>query len=157
MKVSGETLKYDPFAHAEKLHIPIVYRDIPGHSGFWEATHGFIVLSFGMGSVLERCVLAHEIAHAELEHTTTTDDTEKAANELAATQLVNPWRYHFARAKSRNHANWARSCGVTLEIIDAFVWEFPEMAERFSLAHLAPEEEPAMHELPLLGCRPVYI
>jgi Zn-dependent peptidase ImmA (M78 family) len=139
MKVSGETLKYDPFAHAEKLHIPIVYRDIPGHSGFWEATHGFIVLSFGMGSVLERCVLAHEIAHAELEHTTTTNQTEKAANELAATQLVNPWRYHFARAKSRNHANWARSCGVTLEIIDAFVWEFPEMAERFSLAHLAPD------------------
>jgi hypothetical protein len=95
-----------------------------------------------MGSVLERCVLAHEIAHAELEHTTTTDETEKAANELAATQLVNPWRYHFARARSRNHANWARSCGVTVEIIEAYVPEYPEMAEQFSLAHLAPELPP---------------
>lgn len=79
---------YDPFLQAEALGIPVEYRDDLAHDGLWLPDRGVIYLLPGMKAIQERCILAHEIAHAELGHRDSCRRNEVAADKRAAMALI---------------------------------------------------------------------
>jgi Zn-dependent peptidase ImmA (M78 family) len=127
---------YDPHAHATTMNIPIIYSNMTALAGLWLPAAKVILLKTGMHKIHERSVLAHELAHAELGHTFERQEdlhqtNEHAANAHAAKNLVDPRRYFCALQQSNNHADWARACNVTLEIVEHFNCEDPEFAHKY--------------------------
>lgn len=83
------TSTYDPFAHAESLRLHVEFGD-PGadKDGRWIPPHKLIVLRPNLGRIRERCVLAHEVAHAVLGHADDRPKHEVMANRAAAEWLL---------------------------------------------------------------------
>lgn len=78
---------WDPYDHAAREGIRVVYRAQPDR-GRWYPRPRIITLDFGLTTITERCVLAHELGHAHYGHDCTTDIGETQANRWAAQRLI---------------------------------------------------------------------
>jgi Zn-dependent peptidase ImmA (M78 family) len=83
---------YDPHAHAAELGVRIVSRSLRSANGLWVPDLGVVFVQPRLRRVHERSVLAHELAHVELGHRTSTPKDERQADLLAARRLIDPVR-----------------------------------------------------------------
>lgn len=86
---------YDPDLHAGELGIQVTEELLPGRWGEYRRDERKIVLYPGLTRAQWRCVLAHEIVHAEYDDITTHQPwvdarAEKRADRMAAQRLVSP-------------------------------------------------------------------
>jgi Zn-dependent peptidase ImmA (M78 family) len=82
-------MTYNPWDHAEQLGLTVIERPIRTANGLWVPDHQLIVLKTGMKMRHKRCVLAHEIGHADLGHRDDRPKHEVQANRYAAERLIN--------------------------------------------------------------------
>ncbi|MCS3443717.1 ImmA/IrrE family metallo-endopeptidase [Microbacterium phyllosphaerae] len=99
----------------------------PGRSrGGYEPRTATIRLAPGLSRRATCSVLAHELGHAMLGHTPTTDAATRArqetrADEWAARLLITPAAYAAAEQTRGSHpASLAFELGVTIEIVTAY-------------------------------------
>lgn len=81
---------YDPWAHAEILDLPIVFRDdLPEEVvAAFSSAHQAIFVRPNLHAAVERCALAHEIVHFEHNDVGTNDLQEERADRIAAQRLI---------------------------------------------------------------------
>lgn len=121
---------YDPHIDAENKGIRIIYKD-PGANrlGLYVGTiHGapIILLKPGMSARIERCVLAHEIVHAEHDDQPTYDlvwhaKRENRCDRIAAQRLIDPKKLQQVVAQYDDPGQWASELDVTGWILDAWL------------------------------------
>jgi len=80
--------RYDPYAHAEALGIPVIHRNLTHANGMWLPRERVIVIQQRMRVVHDRSALAHEIGHAILGHETDGPREEVQADKIAASNLI---------------------------------------------------------------------
>ncbi|MDY0830768.1 hypothetical protein SK224_16655 [Microbacterium sp. BG28] len=86
---------YDPWAHAEMLDLPIVFRDDlpdPDAVACFSVDHDAIFVRTNLHAAVERCALAHEVVHFEHGDVGTNDFQEQRADRIAAQRLIRPRR-----------------------------------------------------------------
>lgn len=113
---------YDPWQHAAKLGLSV--RHVPSLDTLGLYADGEIWLRGGLACRVERCVLAHEIAHALHGHEPTNDPVLYARNELAADrhaarQLIDEDDLRRAAAATSDMGVWALELDVTGWILQA--------------------------------------
>lgn len=82
--MTGES-HYDPWAHAARIGIAVERHPLAaGMMGRYFHSRGLIVLRPGLTQVSERCVLAHEVVHAEYGDLDTEDEVRWARQEWRA-------------------------------------------------------------------------
>ena len=112
---------YDPFEHAERLGIQIVYRRLTTGNGLWVPDLHAIFLQPRMRAVHERTILAHELGHACLGHRSSTPKHERQADIFAAKHLIDPTQLDTVRRFSPDPNVWAHEIGVTLPLLETFL------------------------------------
>ena len=83
-------LRYNPYDHADALGIDVIHRPIRTANGMWLPEHNLIVIRSGMRALHDRSTLAHEIAHANLGHSSSAAKNELAADRYAGELLIHP-------------------------------------------------------------------
>ncbi|WP_344754581.1 hypothetical protein [Gryllotalpicola koreensis] len=84
---------YDPWAHADDLGAPLVYRaDLPLAQmvACYSNRHRAIFVRSGLTNAVERCAVAHELVHYEHRDIGTTTSQERRADRIAAQRLIRP-------------------------------------------------------------------
>lgn len=112
--------EYDPFEHAERLGIQIVYRRLTTTNGLWVPDLNAIFLQPRMRAVHERSTLAHELGHACLGHRQSTPKHERQADIFAARHLIDPAKLQQVQHISSDPNVWANEVGVTLPLLETF-------------------------------------
>ena len=112
---------YDPFEHAERLGIQIVYRRLTSGNGLWVPDLHAIFLQPRMRAVHERSTLTHELGHACLGHRHSTPKHERQADIFAARHLIDPTKLDQVRHHSSDPNVWANEVGVTLPLLETFL------------------------------------
>jgi Zn-dependent peptidase ImmA (M78 family) len=118
MKRLGE---YDPYEHAARLGITVDYHALRTANGIWIPEERVILLRPRMRVLLERSVLAHEVAHATLGHRTSTPRAERQADVLAARRLITPERLLEAARGSSDQGEWCVDLEVTPHILSTYL------------------------------------
>jgi len=103
-------------AHNMGITVHVAYLDAP-RLGYYDRALSQIVLAFGLSRIETTCVLAHELAHAQLGHTCTTGIVERRADQLAAAILINFDDYRRAEAICENLEDLADELGVTSDVV----------------------------------------
>ncbi len=85
---------YDPWEHAARLGIPIVFRDDlpPGMVACYSREHEAIFVRTRLHGAVERCAIAHEIVHFEHGDVGSEEASEIRADRIAARRLLRPRR-----------------------------------------------------------------
>jgi Zn-dependent peptidase ImmA (M78 family) len=112
---------YDPYEHADRLGIPVVYGRLRTDNGMWIPAERAIVLRRGMRRLLERSTLAHELGHAVLGHLDDRPRHERQADIYAARHLIDP--NHLADI-ARSHpdpGHWCTELDVTPHILETYL------------------------------------
>ncbi|WP_166873903.1 ImmA/IrrE family metallo-endopeptidase [Salinibacterium sp. ZJ450] len=117
---------YDPYAHAAELGVAIRHLPIDP-LGLFMAQYNTVVVQSGLSREQDRFVLAHQLAHIEmddpLEDDADDDEGEQReirANNIAAMrlipypELVEAWKRHGEDA-----ASMADALGVPVEVLNA--------------------------------------
>lgn len=112
---------YDPFEHAERLGIQIIYRRLTTANGFWVPDLHAIFLQPRMRAVHERSTLAHELGHACLGHTSSNQKQERQADIFAARHLIDPEHLDYIRKTTPDPRIWANELGVTPILLEAYI------------------------------------
>ncbi|WP_424462999.1 ImmA/IrrE family metallo-endopeptidase [Pseudoclavibacter helvolus] len=112
---------YDPYAHAIRLRIPVVWEEDQPEPGRWHAPWHLIILRSGMPPIQDRCILAHELGHACMGHTTSTPKQERQADRWAATHLITAEHLTHIAAFSPDPGIWCRELQVTPRILDTYL------------------------------------
>lgn len=123
---------YDPWLHVDYMNIPVEWGD-PGGDGLGLWTGHSIILDAGLRAREARCVLAHEIVHAEFEDEPTRDHVwdarrETRCNRIAAERLINPIRLKELAATTDDIGIWAIELNVTGWILEAYLKAHPDGA-----------------------------
>ena len=120
-------MSYDPFRQAEHEGIRVLAHPLIGANGLWLPDRRTILLRPGMSSALERSVLAHELAHAELGHLHATGPgsarQERAADRLAARRLIDPASLARIIAGTEDAGRAALELGVTPQLLQLWLAE----------------------------------
>lgn len=115
---------YDPYEHADRLGIRIIYRRLTTGNGLWLPDLGTIFLQRGLRRVHERSVLAHELGHFAYGHRTSTPRNERQADRFAARHLVDPDLLEDVQHDSGDPNVWANEVGVTLDLLETWFYTF---------------------------------
>lgn len=112
---------YDPWEHADQLGIPIYRHPLRTAPGMWMPEHHAILLRPRLRAFEERCVLTHEIVHAEWGDTTGhTGKPEHRAHRITAERLVDPLELRaLVRLYGHVDDRLCHELGVTREILTA--------------------------------------
>jgi hypothetical protein len=112
---------YDPFEHAERLGIEVVFGRLRSAHGLWVPDHRTIILKRGMRALHERSILAHELGHVCLGHEESTTRNEFLADRWAARKLIAP--DHLAEVARVHHdpAQWCIELDVTPHILETYL------------------------------------
>lgn len=87
-------MEYKPWIHAEELEVSVQHRHLPGELlGRYVHSERTILLKPNLSALAERCVLAHELVHAEYGDEDTRDRLrwqrqEWRADRIAARRLI---------------------------------------------------------------------
>lgn len=110
---------YDPWAHAEILDLPIVFRDdLPEEAvAAYSSEHQAIFVRPNLHAAVERCALAHEIVHFEHDDIGTDDLQEERADRIAAQRLIRPSRLEQFHGITDDPAVVALELSVTEKIM----------------------------------------
>lgn len=81
---------YDPYEHAERLGINVIFRPLRTANELWLPDHHTIVVKEGMRAVHRRNACAHGVAHAALGHRDDRPKHEAQADRYAAERLIDP-------------------------------------------------------------------
>lgn len=110
--------EYDPWAHAEKLHVPVYRQQLRTRPGFWLPDQHAIIIRSGMRPFEERSVLAHELVHVKWNDTCNTPRAEHRANRVAAQRLIDPRALAtLSRIYTEPSEAWCHELGATPELI----------------------------------------
>ena len=115
---------YDPWAHAEMLDLPVVFRDDlpdPEMVAAYSHAHRAVFMRTNLHGDVERCALAHEIVHYEHGDIGTTDAQEERANRIAARRLIRPWRLEELHPITDDPAVVALELNVTERIMRVYM------------------------------------
>ncbi|GAA3581309.1 hypothetical protein GCM10022198_00540 [Klugiella xanthotipulae] len=114
---------YDPWEHAASLGITVVYYPLRTSKGMWVPERRMIFLRSQQRAFVERCVLAHELAHAENGDPTGHHPRYEArANRIAAERLINPRDLSELVRVYSDGDQICRELGVTRELFTAY-WD----------------------------------
>lgn len=119
-------MTYDPYRHADSLGIWVHYGSVPdSDDGYYDDERQLIVLRHNLGRRLERCVLAHEVAHAVRRDISSPlclirKRQELAADELAASWLVDDKELRCSVAVSNDPGRWCLDLDITPRILNAY-------------------------------------
>ena len=81
-------MRYDPYAHAERLGIEVIHRPIRTANGMWIPDHNVIVIRSGMKAAYDRSTLAHELGHSSYGHRDDRPKHEVQADRFASENLI---------------------------------------------------------------------
>ncbi|WP_372984708.1 ImmA/IrrE family metallo-endopeptidase [Microbacterium sp.] len=115
---------YDPWAHAEILDLPVVFRDDlpdPSMVACYSAEHEAIFVRTNLHADVERCAIAHEIVHFEYNDVGTDDLQEERADRIAARRLIRPRRLEELSVVTGDPAVVALELHVTEKIMRVFM------------------------------------
>lgn len=124
-------MTYDPFVHAESLGVSISYEVTPARkSGFYLHGERRIVLSSGLSGREARCVLAHEVVHAECGHLPVADlpvhwKRERHCDVVAAHRLIDYDDLMAAVRVSGDPGEWCAMLNVTADLLETFIYSSP--------------------------------
>lgn len=111
---------YDPWAHADMLDLPIVFRDDlpdPNAVACYSAEHQAVFVRTNLHTAVERCALAHEIVHFEHNDVGTDDLQEERADRIAAQRLIRISRLDQFHGITEDAAVVALELNVTEKIM----------------------------------------
>lgn len=114
-------LDYDPYEHAQRLGIRVVYRPLRSSNGLWVPEIRTIFLQTKMRVIHERSVLAHEIGHAIMGHRESTPRHEVQADRWAARHLINPDELQRAAKASPDPGVWCHELNVSADILERYL------------------------------------
>lgn len=119
-------MTYDPHAHADELGLEVRYHPLRTCFGLYVADESLILLRPKMRAAVERSVLAHEIAHHLLGHTSAQPGVwglkqEHAADRWAATALIDDRRLRDLARATPDRARWAIELGVSGDLLDVYL------------------------------------
>jgi len=130
---------YDPHQHAEELGLEVRYYPLKTCVGLYRADENAILIRPGLRAAVERSVLAHEIAHHLLGHSTPrvgawARKQEIAADRMAAQALINPRELRDIARTTPDRGRWAVELGVSGDLLTAFLdthsWRIRAKGER---------------------------
>lgn len=116
---------YDPHQHAHDLNIPVIRHPLRTCNGMWLPDQGVILLKMRLRAVMDRSTLAHEIAHAVLDHgfqecaSTGEGRQERQANALAASWLVDEDHLRDLQRTYDDPGRWCAELNITPTILRA--------------------------------------
>ncbi|WKK26445.1 ImmA/IrrE family metallo-endopeptidase [Streptomyces olivoreticuli] len=120
---------YDPEDELGRLGIPVHYMQLRDMLAAWDAECRKVYCALGLSSVLQRCVLAHEVAHIALGHhrctyggaaaAVVTLAQERAAEVWAARKLITVVELAVARDSGLPDRAIAHELGVTERVYHA--------------------------------------
>lgn len=119
--VTTTGLDYDPYEHARRLGIHVVYRQLRTGNGLWVPEIRTIFLQTRMRLIHERSVLAHELGHALMGHRDSTPRQEIQADRWAARHLINPDELRSAAAASPDPGVWCHELNVSADILERYL------------------------------------
>ncbi|KAB1639836.1 ImmA/IrrE family metallo-endopeptidase [Pseudoclavibacter terrae] len=91
-------------------------------AGMWYPDRSLIALNHDLTADKERCVLAHELAHAALGHDCDDGPNERAADQWAANLLLTAEQVaRCARIWPDNPEKWCEELEVTSDILKAWM------------------------------------
>lgn len=137
---------YDPWEHAHRLEL-VVHRGTlssPDHDGEYYDRERLVMLRRGLTWRQERCVLAHEIVHAEYRDRPTTDPHVHAKREarcdrIAAHRLIHPEQLQRTMREYRDAGDWCLELDITADLLQVYLDRHPD------LLHGAAEHEKGTH------------
>lgn len=112
---------YDPFEHAERLSIDVVFGRLRSSNGLWVPERRTIILKRGMRVMLERSVLAHELGHVCLGHLESTTRNEFLADRWAARKLISPDHLAAVARIHEDPAQWCIELDVTPHLLETYL------------------------------------
>jgi Zn-dependent peptidase ImmA (M78 family) len=116
---------YDPYEHADRLNIEVVYGTLRTANGLWLPDRRTIILQPRMRRLLERSVLAHELGHVCLGHRESTPRNERQADRYAARHLIRPGDIARAAQQSPDPGAWCVELDVTPHILETYLRDNP--------------------------------
>jgi hypothetical protein len=108
---------YDPYEHADRLNIEVVYGTLRTANG--------LILQPRMRRLLERSVLAHELGHVCLGHRESTPRNERQADRFAARHLIRPGDITRVAQQSPDPGAWCVELDVTPHILETYLRDNP--------------------------------
>ena len=115
---------YDPWAHAEMLDVPIVFRDdLPSAEmvAAFSVEHQAIFVRPNLHVAVERCGLAHELVHFENNDVGTTDFQELRADRISARRLIRPSGLERLYGTTEDPAVVALELNVTEKVMRTYM------------------------------------
>lgn len=112
---------YAPARHALQLGVPVITRSDLHHEGLYSARLHAIFLRAGLTAIEERCVLAHEIVHAEHRDEGSTRAIEERADRIASERLISLEELWAAQQECTDLAAIAADFDVTEHMMNVFI------------------------------------
>lgn len=113
--------EYDPFEHAARLGIRVVYGRLRTRNAMWIPEQRAIIVKQGLRRMTERSALAHELGHVCHGHTEDHPLYERQADEWAARHLIDHDELLAAAAVSEDPGAWCVELDVTPQILEAYL------------------------------------
>ncbi|MEF2979046.1 ImmA/IrrE family metallo-endopeptidase [Subtercola sp. YIM 133946] len=112
---------YDPFEHADRLNIEVVFGRLRTAHGLWIPERRTIILKRGMRALHERSILAHELGHVCLGHDDSTPRNEFLADRWAARHLIAPDHLAAIARVHTDQAQWCLELDVTPHMLETYL------------------------------------
>ncbi|MFF1875970.1 ImmA/IrrE family metallo-endopeptidase [Kitasatospora herbaricolor] len=112
---------YDPWEHAGRLGLNVVYRSLRTGNGLWVPQIRTIFLQTRLRAIHERSVLAHEVGHACMGHVESSPRYELQADRWAARHLIDPHELRAAAAASPDPGVWCHELNVSADILERYL------------------------------------
>ncbi len=111
---------YDPFEHAERLGVEVVYGRIRSTNALWVPERRTIIMKRGLRRLVERSALAHELGHVCLGHRDDRPRHEILADRWAAQHLITPKRLAEVMAETEDPGTWCVELDVTPHMLETY-------------------------------------
>jgi hypothetical protein len=111
---------YDPFEHAERLGVDVVYGRIRSANALWVPERRTVIMKRGLRRLVERSALAHELGHVCLGHRDDRPRHEFLADRWAARHLIAPDHLAEVMAISDDPGAWCVELDVTPHMLETY-------------------------------------
>jgi hypothetical protein len=116
-------LEYDPYQHADRLGVDVVYRKLRTGNGLWIPEIRTIFLQSRMRVIHERSVLTHELGHVCLGHSQPSERNELRADRWAVRQLIRDEEIAVVAAGSADPGVWCHELNVSADILERYLYD----------------------------------